>query len=463
MEVQGVVKAPETTWNVELYPSEEEDASIAEPAFGSLTLPAGDGNTYTEGSCELTELPDGTYDLRMEPENDTVSYVAYEQKGIRIQGDMVSIRLMNDAPENHGYGESGAGSRIGVLAMGDIDGSGAVDEDDKEELLKLAASGQVHDDLFYDRADLNGDSQVDLADVACFAKYYKEDVRTAREIRTMRITEEEIHTASASNAEISQGTVEQLFSGAASLTLESEEAISGENPVTISAEFDSGKTMAGFVIDPVDGSGNTIVDGTVSVETEKGKEKVFEIENGKVKERSLGRALLEFFTGKEETVSQGGPIVIDLKGQTAVKKVTIKVSRTLGNTALVDIAKVEFLGDMKERIPEPEMTAPERVQVENGDASFTVTWRKQPNVTGYEVTVHGVNSKKNEVTQTFQTDKPEFRAEGLGDGALANGNSYEIQIRSVNGAWKSPAAEAVGQPRAASLPPAPENITVTSR
>ncbi len=36
--------------------------------------------------------------------------------------------------------------------------------------------------------------------------------------------------------------------------------------------------MAGFVIDPVDGSGNTIVDGTVSVETEKGKEKVFEIE-----------------------------------------------------------------------------------------------------------------------------------------------------------------------------------------
>lgn len=63
---------------------------------------------------------------------------------------MVSIRLMNDAPENHGYGESGAGSRIGVLAMGDIDGSGAVDEDDKEELLKLAASGQVHDDLFYE-------------------------------------------------------------------------------------------------------------------------------------------------------------------------------------------------------------------------------------------------------------------------------------------------------------------------
>lgn len=463
VEVQGVVKAPEITWNVELYPSEEGDASMAEPAFGSLTLPAGDGNTYTEGSCELTELPDGTYDLRMEPENDTVSYVAYEQKGIRIQGDMVSIRLMNDAPENHGYGESGAGSRIGVLAMGDIDGSGAVDEDDKEELLKLAASGQVHDDLFYDRADLNGDGQVDLADVACFAKYYKEDVRTAREIRTMRITEEEIYTASASNAEISQGTVEQLFSGAASLTLESEEAISEENPVTISAEFGSGKTMAGFVIDPVDGSGNTIVDGTVSVETEKGKEKVFEIENGKVKERSLGRALLEFFTGKEETVSQGGPIVIDLKGQTAVKKVTIKVSRTLGNTALVDIAKVEFLGDMKERIPEPEMAAPERVQVENGDASFTVTWRRQPNVTGYEVTVHGVNSKKNEVTQIFQTDKPEFRAEDLGDGALANGNSYEIQIRSVNGAWKSPAAEAVGQPRAASLPPAPENITVTSR
>ena len=76
-----------------------------------------------------------------------------------------------------------------------------------------------------------------------------------------------------------------------------------------------------------------------------------------------------------------------------MKKVTIKVSRTLGNTALVDIAKVEFLGDMKERIRSGNDSAG-AVQVENGDASFTVTWRKQPNVTGYEVTVHGVNSKK---------------------------------------------------------------------
>ena len=214
VEVQGVVKAPEITWNVELYPSEEGDASMAEPAFGSLTLPAGDGNTYTEGSCELTRaLPMGRMISGWSRKTIRSPMWPIEQKGIRIQGDMVSIRLMNDAPENHGYGESGAGSRIGVLAMGDIDGSGAVDEDDKEELLKLAASGQVHDDLFYDRADLNGDGQVDLADVACFAKYYKEDVRTAREIRTMRITEEEIYTASASNAEISQGTVEQLFSG----------------------------------------------------------------------------------------------------------------------------------------------------------------------------------------------------------------------------------------------------------
>lgn len=44
----------------------------------------------------------------------------------------------------------------------------------------------------------------------------------------------------------------------------------------------------------------------------------------------------------------------------------------------MDIAKVEFLGDMKERIPEPEMTAPERVQVENGDASLSVTCGDSP-------------------------------------------------------------------------------------
>ncbi len=34
--------------------------------------------------------------------NDTVSYVAYEQKGDPDPGGHGSIRLMNDAPENHG-------------------------------------------------------------------------------------------------------------------------------------------------------------------------------------------------------------------------------------------------------------------------------------------------------------------------------------------------------------------------
>lgn len=93
--------------------------------------------------------------------------------------------------------------------------------------MKLVFSGQVHDDLFYDRADLNGDSQVDLADVACFAKYYKEDVRTAREIRPCGSQRKrDPHGGRQQRGDL-PGTVEQLFSGAASLTPESEEAISG--------------------------------------------------------------------------------------------------------------------------------------------------------------------------------------------------------------------------------------------
>ena len=45
-----------------------------------------------------------------------------------------------------------------------------------------------------------------------------------------------------------------------------------------------------------------------------------------------------------------GSIVIDLKEQIAIKKVTIVVTATATNTNLTEIAKVEFLNDMESRI-----------------------------------------------------------------------------------------------------------------
>ena len=57
---------------------------------------------------------------------------------------------------------------------------------------------------------------------------------------------------------------------------------------------------------------------------------------------------------------EDGKITVDLGGQVAVKKVTFRITKTTNGGTLADISRVEFLNDMTNRIPEPEMDIPRR-------------------------------------------------------------------------------------------------------
>ena len=87
-------------------------------------------------------------------------------------------------------------------------------------------------------------------------------------------------------------------------------------------------------------------------------------------------------------------MILDLGKQIAVKRVTIKITGIRKEEPLVNIAKVEFVNDMENRIPAPELNIPEPTAPKSGDQSLTISWKAQTNVTGYEIFVSGNVGKK---------------------------------------------------------------------
>ncbi len=461
IELQGVIPSKASSWNIVLRPTGEDGGQELDTEY-IVTIPAmEEDGLYTKGTLILDDIANGTYDLQLLPtEESETSYLPYEHKNIRVGSDITTLRLVNDNPEVHGYTE-----KVGALSMGDITGDGILNEEDKKELLELAAKDSAAENAS-GRADLNGDGRVDLLDVSYFARFYKAGLadRKAQAVKSLLVDDIEVATASDA-VQILDGTIEDVFSGTGSVQIGTQETIGEGNPVSLSATFENPKTMAGFVISPVIGSGNSIQNAEITVEDGAGNKTTISVINGKqqaISSRAGTPRKMARADGTDDEMTQGIPIVIDLGGQIPVKKVTIKVNKTLCDTKLVDISSVEFLNNMEDHIPEPEMSIPDRIEVANSDASFTVIWRKQPNVTGYEVKVTGTNSKDEEVTETKLVENgTSLEVAGIGTSKLVNGNTYEIEIRSVNGDWRSPAVFAEAKPRATKIPPAPENLVIT--
>ena len=131
-------------------------------------------------------------------------------------------------------------------------------------------------------------------------------------------------------------------------------------------------------------------------------------------------------------------LVVDFKGQVAVKKVTIVIQGTKKNNNLAEISKVEFLNDMENRIPAPTMDVPEGLKAEAGNESFVLTWKEAKNITGYEVKISDGNTS--EVRKTAST---KMEVTTFNNDELINKQEYKVSIQSVNGEWRSGYSEEI--------------------
>lgn len=404
----------------------------------TLTLaPAGE-EAPSRSSVRFEELPAGQYTLTVQGSG----FAAYTQT-LTVENLLYSVQLTTGAQAAQTQGTA----HPGVLQIGDVDGSGTVEEADATALVDAIEAGTTGT-----VCDLNGDGTVDLIDLQMLAATLADPTPVLSTVYT-KIPESLTVPVREEGTQIAAGSLEGLVDGSAAVTLQpvSEAPISEENPVAVSFDFAQPETpvaMGGLVLQTPAGTTGAVTGGTLVVIDEDGGEHTFDLGGAAARLARSGASL-----------QADGSIVIDFGSQIAVKKVTIKITAVQGGGSLAEITKVEFVNDMESRIPAPEMNIPANLRAEAGSQTFTLTWDAQVNVTGYEVRI-----ALGDVTETVATTANSLTVTTFGGEKLQNNTTYTVQVQSLNGQWRSGYGEAVTvTPKADKLPAAPDALTLTGR
>ena len=458
--------SPGDTFTVTLTPVDGEINGI----FSFEAIAASDGKV---ASGIRRDIPVGTYNLTIS----APGYADYTQEGIKIsKGFATMLELNNSSRVNTQYNLTGS-QRHGIISIGDVAGKGADGEavqggDGKVDELDVQLMQQQMDNPNADSVfDLNNDGAVNIADMAYVTMNMGENV-TAAPLNI--ISPESIVPAQGENTKIASGSLDSLTGKADSfvqLAPESDGEISEDNPVEVSLEIAAPEQQegtqeqpnneaSGIVIKPPAGSENRITAGVITIEDTDGVLHTFDISKGE--EIDEGEpALVSLFEAADEEnpikIESDGTVVLNIGRQIAIKRVTIKV--TGASTKLVDIAEVEFVNNMQDRIPEPELSVPDNIVLEKvsagNDPSFKVSWRAQTNVEAYEVVV-SANGKEVTMPKTSDT---EMTITGFGTDKLATYVQYAVRIRSLSGDWRSPYSSPVTITLTPDdVPPVPEYV-----
>ncbi|MDE6677450.1 MAG: hypothetical protein K2K02_00260 [Ruminococcus sp.] len=185
-----------------------------------------------------------------------------------------------------------------------------------------------------------------------------------------------------------ESSTEEPVESSTEESIESSTEVSVENPTEESIESPtevSSDVLNGFVVKDKNDTSDDI--STLSEDT-------YEEE-----EHSENEIVIPFGSGlaygeSEATATNDDKgISVDLGEKIAIKKITIKITK-VKNTNLAEIAKVEILNGMEERMEEPPIAYPvdvkvEQLQAEDIYASIKATWKMEEysGITGYEYEV----------------------------------------------------------------------------
>ncbi len=412
------------------------DGAVAQSQ--QLVLPAADGTAPAQAKVRFSQLPDGAYTLTVSGDG----FASYTQT-LTLEGLLYSLQLSTGRLSADTYSDA---AHPGLLLMGDVNSDGVVDQSDVDDMIDALESEEPDVSTY----DLDGSGAVDLLDLQMLAEGFEETEPVYSTV-TVRIPETLTAVSLEDENTVATGSLDGLLTGDGSVTLATASAapISEENPVNVTFQFgqteEDSVEMGGLVVQTPAGSGNEITQATVTVECMDGT--MLEIPVGAVsRARSSAGA----------TVQADGSIVIDFGGQIAVKKVSIKITATANSTSLAEITQVEFLNDMESRIPEPEMDIPENLKVEVSTQSFSLSWDPAVNVTGYEVRI-----SFNGESETVRTSSTSLTVSTFKGSKLENGETYTVQVQSLNGEWRSGYCDAISVvPKADKVPDAPDGLVL---
>lgn len=436
-----------------------EDGDIYQDSLTISLMPEEEPGEGQQENETFENVPNGMYELEVTAEG----YLPYEQT-IEVKDDTSKIMILND----YGDYEYSSSAHPGLIRMGDVDGSGVIDKEDMNALVDAVYEGNLTG-MDEEGMDLNRDGEIDLVDLQYFASLYKGKEGSDNKYpvstieRSITVQEGDVTLASPSEATKSnatkvEGTVQDLFNNdtESSITLEHadseiDEPISEAYPVELELDLSRQPVIGGIVIQSPPDSEGAISTGEVEAELADGEKITVTIDRyARAKKRR------SFRNGATAMIDADGAILIDLKNQKPVKKIRIKITGTVSEGNLAEISQVEFLGDMKDRIPPPAQNIPQNVSAQIGSKIFTLTWDKEVNITGYEVSI--TNNGKTEIIETTANTLVVDEFNGK---ELLNYETFLVKVRSVNGSWKSSySAQIAVTPEPDGPPPAPENISI---
>lgn len=213
----------------------------------------------------------------------------------------------------------------------------------------MGQSKEINTD-FETNYDLNQDGLIDIVDMSIMAYNYNinEDVKR---VVTQSLSPNQVTVLDNTQNAVVQGerpldTIMEEKEEPISLKSVKEGNISEENPIKIEMDFKNTETkIEGMIIKAPQDTGPT--NGSIEVET--ADNKILSIPITQVSKARSGHSAIR---------KADGTIEINLGEQVAIKKVTIVVTASATSTDLIEIVKVEFLNDMENRIPEPELNIP---------------------------------------------------------------------------------------------------------
>ena len=370
------------------------------------------------------ELPVGDYTLSLSGE------------GFKTT-DALKVQLQN-------YSQRVTLSNNESFLMGDFNRDGSVTKTDYDELVK---NMKTSDPSLVKRYDLNRDGAVSILDLSYVHENLNKTATGAKIVETSPIIDTtKIKLDSFQGVTSNPDTlIENLLTGNDSVEVE----VTKDNPAQIDMSFDESVIMDRIDIE--------IPQGKVGPAA--GYVEIIEEGSNTPTKVYYGNEVTRNAKGYTSTINKANNCIqIDLNGQVAVKKITIVITETTDpNAKLAEIGKVEFLNNVYEEIPAPEMNIPKFTEIQPGSEEITLTWNAESNVDGYEIKAVG-NIKGKEQTKTIQTNKTQTKISGL-----ENYQTYKISIQSLNGEWVSGYSEVVeATPVPTEKPEAPEGVSIKS-
>lgn len=382
-------------------------------------------------------------------------------------GDRVVVTLVDTTVNSAVYIER---MKMGLIPYGDFDGDGVVTNEDALGIASAVNRNYGIDEPTLEdmmNYDLSGSHSIELDDVQVLAM----NVDRASEAGQLRYTKDPsfiqtdatklnlLGDSSITDMFIDNGTITSLAPGDAT------KSISTTNPVEFDVTPAANTEMAGMVIVVPKDSDGRPTQGTIILETDEGEISV-PFNDTSANSRNIVRASarMTMFSASRAVNPQGvydainGHITIDFGNQIAVKKITIRITQTSSNQ-LAEIAHVEFLNGMEDKIPDPQLDIPTNIVATPGDKQFSLTWKQCLNITGYQVEVSADNAKN-----VFNTVLPSLQVDNLGSKKLKNDTEYSVRVRSMSEAdnWFSPWSNPVKvTPIANNAPAVPENISLS--